>query len=359
MATAGNEVKIAVRNLFKIFGEDPESILPMLTDGIDKAEVQQRTGHVIGLNNINIDIRAGLITVIMGLSGSGKSTLIRHLNRLIEPTAGEILLDGDNIMEYGASRLRSLRQTQMSMVFQKFALLPHRTVLQNTMLAPQIRGQDNDGAVEEARKWIRRVGLEGNEDAYPHQLSGGMQQRVGLARALTSNAEIMLMDEAFSALDPLIRTSMQDLLLELQKDLHKTIIFITHDLDEALKLADHLVILKDGFIVQQGEPQHILLNPNDPYIEEFVSDINRARVLKVRSIMDLGNPKLSSHAVIDAEMSLESLIAHSGGDISQTYRVEENGTAVGTISMESVFKALVRYDLQASQKSGSDRTKHA
>ena len=359
MSTASNQVKIAVRNLFKIFGEDPESILPMLSDGIDKADVQQRTGHVIGLNNINIDIRAGLITVIMGLSGSGKSTLIRHLNRLIEPTAGEILLDGDNIMEYGASRLRRLRQTQMSMVFQKFALLPHRTVLQNTMLAPQIRGQDSDGAVEEARKWIRRVGLEGNEDAYPHQLSGGMQQRVSLVRALTSNAEIMLMDEAFSALDPLIRTSMQDLLLELQKDLHKTIIFITHDLDEALKLADHLVILKDGFIVQQGEPQHILLNPNDPYIEEFVSDINRARVLKVRSIMDTRQPKPASHPVIDANMSLESLIAHSGGDISRTYIVEENGTLVGVISMDSVFKALVRYDLQASPQSGQDRTNHA
>ena len=358
MATAGNHVKIAVRNLFKIFGDDPESILPMLSDGIDKADVQQHTGHVIGLNNINIDIEAGLITVIMGLSGSGKSTLIRHLNRLIEPTAGEILLDGDNIMEYGGSRLRSLRQTKMSMVFQKFALLPHRTVLQNTMLAPQIRGQDNDLAAKEARKWIRRVGLEGNEDTYPHQLSGGMQQRVGLARALTSNAEIMLMDEAFSALDPLIRTSMQDLLLELQKDLHKTIIFITHDLDEALKLADHLVILKDGFIVQQGEPQHILLNPNDPYIEEFVSDINRARVLKVRSIMD---PELSTRAgqaVVDAGMSLESLIACSEGDISRSYIVEEGGAAVGTITMQAVFRALVRYDLQTASQSGSDSAKH-
>ena len=337
--------KISVRNLFKIFGDDPQSVLPMLHDGIDKAEIQKKTGHVIGLNNINIDIEPGLITVIMGLSGSGKSTLIRHLNRLIEPTAGEIKLDGDNIMAYDAARLRELRQTQMSMVFQKFALLPHKTVLENTLLAPQVRGQDLKDAAADARRWIDRVGLTGNENAYPHQLSGGMQQRVGLARALTSNAEIMLMDEAFSALDPLIRTSMQDLLLELQKDLHKTIVFITHDLDEALKLADHLVILKDGFIVQQGEPQHILLNPSDPYIEEFVSDINRARVLKVKSIMDSKGKSKKTDENVDSDMSLEALIALAEGDINRNFNVEEDGKPVGTISMKAVLKALVRYDL--------------
>ena len=339
------KAKISVRNLYKIFGDDPQSVLPMLHDGIDKAEVQQKTGHVIGLNNINIDIQSGLITVIMGLSGSGKSTLIRHLNRLIEPTAGEIILDGDNIMTYDAAKLRELRQTKMSMVFQKFALLPHQTVIENTLLAPQVRGQDLAEARNDARRWIDRVGLTGNENAYPHQLSGGMQQRVGLARALTSNAEIMLMDEAFSALDPLIRTSMQDLLLELQKDLHKTIVFITHDLDEALKLADHLVILKDGFIVQQGEPQHILLNPCDPYIEEFVSDINRARVLKVRSIMEKGGKSRKSDPTIDASMSLEALIALAEGDIDRRFNVEDGGKVAGTISMKSVLKALVRYDL--------------
>ncbi|MGC6484428.1 MAG: betaine/proline/choline family ABC transporter ATP-binding protein [Candidatus Puniceispirillales bacterium] len=341
--------KITVRNLYKIFGDDPMSVLPLLHDGIDKAEVQKKTGHVIGLNNINIDIEPGLITVIMGLSGSGKSTLIRHLNRLIEPTAGEIMLDGDNIMAYDSGQLRRLRQTQMSMVFQKFALLPHRTVLENTLLAPQVRGQDLTASADDARRWIDRVGLTGNENAYPHQLSGGMQQRVGLARALTSNAEIMLMDEAFSALDPLIRTSMQDLLLELQQDLHKTIVFITHDLDEALKLADHLVILKDGFIVQQGEPQNILLNPSDPYIEEFVSDINRARVLKVRSIMDArGKPKKSDETV-DARISLEALIALAEGDINRNFTAQENGKTVGTISMKAVLKALVRYDLGDQQ----------
>ena len=188
-------------------------------------------------------------------------------------------------MQLSEDGLRHARQEKMSMVFQKFALLPHKTVLKNAGMPLSVRGEDEDTCDREAAKWLDRVGLSGFENYYPAQLSGGMQQRVGIARALSANTPIMLMDEAFSALDPLIRTDMQDLLLELQKELHKTIIFITHDLDEALKLADHLVILKDGFIVQQGEPQHILLNPNDPYIEDFVSDINRARVLRVRSIM--------------------------------------------------------------------------
>ena len=302
------DIAISIRNLFKIFGNDPSSILPMLYDGIDKAEIQSKTGHVIGLNNINVDMLSGKITVIMGLSGSGKSTLIRHINRLIEPTAGEVLLDGNNILELDAIGLRKLRQTRMSMVFQKFALLPHRTVLENSMLAPMVRNEDKVKAEKEARNWLSRVELYGFEDSYPHQLSGGMQQRVGIARALTSNADIMLMDEAFSALDPLIRTSMQDLLLDLQKDLKKTIIFITHDLDEALKIADHLVVLKDGFVVQQGNPQEIILNPTDPYIEEFVSDINRARVLRVASIMDKTKSAKKVTDNIDGNASLEQLI---------------------------------------------------
>jgi len=343
---ASQKVKISVRNLFKVFGENPASILPLLYDGIDKAALQKRSGHVLALNNINIDIFNGLITVIMGLSGSGKSTLVRHMNRLIEPTSGQILMDGDDIMDYGEYDLRKLRQSRMSMVFQKFALMPHQTVLENALMAPIVRGENVEDATENALRWLRRVDLEGSEQAYPHQLSGGMQQRVGLARALTSNAEIMLMDEAFSALDPLIRTSMQDLLLQLQQDLHKTIIFITHDLDEALKLADHLVILKDGFVVQQGEPQNILLKPSDPYIEEFVSDINRARVLKIRSVMEVGNIRKVSHGSVNANISLETLIAIAEGDTSRSYEVEDGGNTVGTITMYEVFQALVRYDIK-------------
>ncbi|MEC8727628.1 MAG: betaine/proline/choline family ABC transporter ATP-binding protein [Pseudomonadota bacterium] len=345
-----SDIAISIRNLFKIFGDNPQSVLPQLHDGIDKADVQQKTGHVIGLNNINVDIQSGKITVIMGLSGSGKSTLIRHINRLIEPTAGEILLDGENILDLPEDKLRQLRQTRMSMVFQKFALLPHRTVLQNTMLAPIVRTEDLGKAEKEARYWLSRVELDGFEDAYPHQLSGGMQQRVGIARALTSNADFMLMDEAFSALDPLIRTSMQDLLLDLQEDLHKTIIFITHDLDEALKLADHLVVLKDGFVVQQGNPQHIILNPTDPYIEEFVSDINRARVLRVGSVMKPTKTKKKIAGTIDAKQSLEMLIAQADGAIDHVYGVTENNKTVGHIEMTQVYKALVRYNLTEKRR---------
>ena len=206
-----------------------------------------------------------------------------------------------------------------------------------------VPGADRQNSLTEAHKWLDRVGLNGFADHYPHQLSGGMQQRVGIARALASNSPIMLMDEAFSALDPLIRTDMQDLLLELQTELHKTIVFITHDLDEALKLADHLVILKDGFIVQQGEPQNILLNPNDPYIEDFVSDINRARVLRVRSIMtpiEDGVPT-NAHGEVDYNDTLESMIAHSGGDTSHSYIVVKDGAPVGVLDMTNLVKALV------------------
>lgn len=338
------DIAISIRNLFKIFGNDPSSILPMLYDGIDKAEIQSKTGHVIGLNNINVDMLSGKITVIMGLSGSGKSTLIRHINRLIEPTAGEVLLDGNNILELDAIGFRKLRQTRMSMVFQKFALLPHRTVLENSMLAPMVRNEDKVKAEKEARNWLSRVELNGFEDSYPHQLSGGMQQRVGIARALTSNADIMLMDEAFSALDPLIRTSMQDLLLDLQKDLKKTIIFITHDLDEALKIADHLVVLKDGFVVQQGNPQEIILNPTDPYIEEFVSDINRARVLRVASIMDKTKSAKKVTDNIDGNASLEQLITQADGATDGIFAVTQEQKIIGHIQMSDVYRALVRYD---------------
>ena len=335
-------VKVEIRDLYKIFGDDPQSVIGLVKDGMSKSELLDSCNHVLGLRDINVKMVEGEITVIMGLSGSGKSTLIRHVNRLIEPTAGEISLDGEDITQLNVAQLRELRQTKMSMVFQKFALLPHKTVLENAGTALRIRGIAQDEADEEGMKWLSRVGLSGFENHYPHQLSGGMQQRVGLARALTSNAPIMLMDEAFSALDPLIRTDMQGLLLELQQDLHKTIVFITHDLDEALKLADHLVILKDGSIVQQGEPQHILLRPNDPYIEDFVSDINRARVLKVRSIMSPINGTIpDATGEVDYNDTLETVIAESGGDTSYKYTVMRDGNPVGLLNMKDLVRALV------------------
>ena len=338
------ETKVSIRKLYKIFGESPSSVLDFAKEGMSKTQLLEEHEHVLGLRDINIDIKSGKVTVIMGLSGSGKSTLIRHINRLIEPTSGEIHVDGEDVMQLNTQELRRLRQEKMSMVFQKFALLPHRTVIENAAMPLLIKGSSESEALQEASCLLDRVGLNGFEDHHPSQLSGGMQQRVGLARALTSNSEIMLMDEAFSALDPLIRTNMQDLLIELQQDLHKTIIFITHDLDESLKIADHLVILRDGDIVQQGEPQHILLNPNDPYIEKFVSDINRARVLRTRSIMlPLAEkdevPKTSGR--IDYNDTLESVITESGGEVSKKYLVTKDEKPVGLLDMKELVKALV------------------
>ena len=334
------EPMVRIRGLYKIFGPRGKGVLHHVQSGMSKEELLARHGHVLGLNDINVDMQVGDITVVMGLSGSGKSTLIRHLNRLIEPTVGEIIVQGEDVMGLSEDGLRTARQEKMSMVFQKFALLPHKTVLKNAGMPLSVRGHDEATCDKEATKWLDRVGLSGYENHYPAQLSGGMQQRVGIARALTANTDIMLMDEAFSALDPLIRTDMQNLLLELQKELHKTIIFITHDLDEALKLADHLVILKDGGVVQQGEPQGILLNPCDPYIEDFVSDINRARVLRVRSVMSpVSNADITGE--VDADKSLEDLITLSDGDTNHIYRVTDNGETVGQIDMKDLVRALV------------------
>lgn len=336
------EAKISIRNLYKIFGVNPQRALEYVREGMSKADLMEQHRHVLGLADINVDVPEGEITVMMGLSGSGKSTIIRHLNRLIEPTTGEIWVNGEDIATYGEQALRNLRRKTMSMVFQKFALFPHRTVLENAGLSMSVRHKSREEYEEEARRWLHRVGLKWYDNQYPHQLSGGEQQRVGLARALTSNADIMLMDEAFSALDPLIRTDMQDLLLELQSELHKTIVFITHDLDEALKLGDYLVILNEGRVVQQDEPQEILLYPADPYVEDFVSDINRARVLRVRSVMQTRKaPSGKTAGEIDHDDTLESVIALSGGDTSKTYQVTRDGEPVGYLDMKEVVRALV------------------
>ncbi|MGM0951646.1 MAG: quaternary amine ABC transporter ATP-binding protein [Pseudomonadota bacterium] len=347
-------IKISIKNLYKIFGPTPDVALEHARRGMRKADLQEQHNHVLGLRDINVDMHEGEITVIMGLSGSGKSTLIRHLNRLIDPTAGEIQVDGEDIMNYNEEQLRQLRRERMSMVFQKFALLPHKTVLENAGMAKDIRGYTTSDFEADARKWLVRVGLEGNEELYPHQLSGGMQQRVGIARALVSDAPIMLMDEAFSALDPLIRSDMQDLLLALQEELKKTIVFITHDLDEALKLADHLVILKDGEIVQQGDPQHILLNPGDPYIEDFISDINRARVLRVRSMMSKPDPEETEYAGdISEKDNLEDVLRQSSGDMTLNFRVMRGDEHVGTLHMKDLALALVPTPASSADRSAA------
>ncbi len=271
--------KIEVKNIYKIFGPHPQKCLKAAQDGISKEALLAETGHTLGLRNISLSIDEGSIFVIMGLSGSGKSTLIRHFNRLIEPSAGQILVDGVDVVSLNKRDLETFRQKKMSMVFQRFGLFPHRTVLDNAAYGLAVQGVARAERERRARHWLEQVGLSGFESQYPHQLSGGMQQRVGLARALATDAEILLMDEAFSALDPLIRREMQDHLLQLQAKLNKTIVFITHDLDEALRLGNRIAILKDGELVQEGTPEDILLSPANDYVQAFLQDVNRTKVL--------------------------------------------------------------------------------
>jgi len=277
--------KIEINNVYKIFGSNPASILPMVKDGKTKDEILDKTGHTVGLDNVSLKIEEGETFVCMGLSGSGKSTLIRHLNRLIDPTAGEILVEGTNVMTLSTEKLIDFRRHKMSMVFQRFGLFPHKTVIQNVSYGLEMQGKSDDEKNKIAMEKIESVGLNGFENQYPNQLSGGMQQRVGLARALATNTDIMLMDEAFSALDPLIRSDMQKQLMELQSELKKTIVFITHDLDESLRLGDHIGILNAGKLVQVGTPVDIVMNPADDYVEAFVKDVNRAKVIKAKIIM--------------------------------------------------------------------------
>ena len=278
--------KISIKSLYKIFGKNPKTAMEHVQNGIGKDQLLEKHNHVLGLSDINLDIEDKSIQVVMGLSGSGKSTLIRHINRLIEPTSGSVNVDNQEITNLNLRELRDFRRQKTAMVFQKFALLTHKTVLENVSFGLDIQKKDPNETKDKAMQWIERVGLTGYEKKYPQHLSGGMQQRVGLARALTNDAGILLMDEAFSALDPLIRKDMQDMLLELQKELHKTVVFITHDLDEALKLGDNIAILKDGKMDQEGIPAEIILNPKTEYVRKFVEDVNRTRVLKAKHIME-------------------------------------------------------------------------
>ncbi len=276
---------IKVENLTKVFGKKTKDAVELLDQGLSKEEILKQTGSTVGVNKASFEVEKGEVFVIMGLSGSGKSTLVRLLNRLIEPTAGNVYINDANLATMDKKELRKIRREKMSMVFQKFGLFPFRTVLSNTEYGLEVQGIDKQERREKAEKALTLVGLGGYMDQYPSQLSGGMQQRVGLARALANDPEVLLMDEAFSALDPLIRKEMQDELLDLQESMKKTIIFITHDLDEALRIGDRIALMKDGSIVQIGTPEEILVNPANEYVEKFVEDVDRSKVFTAENIM--------------------------------------------------------------------------
>ena len=340
------DTKIEIRNLYKVFGDDPDQAMTHVNNGFSKQDLLDQHGHVLGLRDINIKVTAKQIQVIMGLSGSGKSTLIRHINRLIEPTAGEVIVDGENVLAMTPLELREFRRHKASMVFQRFGLLPHRTVTQNVAYGLTVQGIAGGEANERAQRWIDRVGLAGFEGHFPAQLSGGMQQRVGLARALATDAEILLMDEAFSALDPLIRTDMQNILLDLQEELHKTIVFITHDLDEALRIGDEIAILRDGEVIQQGNPQSIIMRPADDYIADFIKDINRGRVVEVRSVMTKASraagPKMQHRMPIEDAIQALSQAGKDAGAV-----VDRSGKTIGRITMKAAIAAMARPDRTA------------
>ena len=346
--------KIEVKNVYKIFGNDPPSVLQMVKDGGTKEEILDKTGHTVGLDNVSISVEEGETFVCMGLSGSGKSTLIRHLNRLIDPTDGEVIVDGTNVMELSEKQLIEFRKNEMSMVFQRFGLFPHKTVIQNVGYGLEIQGKSIEERNKIAMTQIESVGLQGFEDQYPSQLSGGMQQRVGLARALATDTDILLMDEAFSALDPLIRSDMQKQLLDLQGELKKTIVFITHDLDESLKLGDHIGILNGGRLVQVGTPIEIIMKPADDYVSAFVKDVNRAKVIKAKIIMksvnEVDNIDKSNLVKINEDQFIEEFLPQVVCSNANCEVVDKSGNTKGYLTQKELSKALAKEHLKEAVK---------
>lgn len=336
--------KVEIQNLTKIFGKKERQALELVKKGQSKEDILEKTGATVGVNKASFKVEQGEIFVIMGLSGSGKSTLVRMLNRLIEPTEGNILIDGDDIAKMDKDQLRKVRREKVSMVFQNFGLFPHRTILENTEYGLEVQGVDKAERQEKAERALDNAGLLPYKDQRPNQLSGGMQQRVGLARALANDPEILLMDEAFSALDPLIRRDMQDELLEMQDTMHKTIIFITHDLNESLRIGDRIAIMKDGEVVQVGTGEEILTNPANEYVERFVEDVDRSKVLTAENIMERPQTlriKQSGPRVAMQRMKTEGL--------NSMLVVDKNNILKGYVTDDDVVEAVKqdKKDLQS------------
>lgn len=331
---------LTVRNLSKIFGPKPERAAELMRQGLGRNEIFERTGNMVAVNDVSLSVRAGEIFVVMGLSGSGKSTLVRLLNRLIEPTSGQVVLEGRDIAPMSRLELQAVRRKKMAMVFQSFALLPNRTVLDNVAYGLEVAGQKKVERYDIARAALTRVGLGSYEKLLPSELSGGMQQRVGLARALAVNPSVLLMDEAFSALDPLIRFEMQNELLRLQKDEQRTIVFISHDIEEAVKIGGRIGIMKDGRLIQVGTPAELIQSPADEYVRDFFRHVDVSRFLKASSLMtEVGRGLISCDAGMPAERYLNQLI-DSGVECG--YVCDESGRYQGCVTPASLHRSRTR-----------------
>ena len=339
--------KIVIEHLIKIYGEKPAHALKLFREGGTRDSILDKTGNVLGIADVSFNINQGELFVIMGLSGSGKSTLARCINRLIKPTSGSIYIDGEDIAHVDEKRMREIRLSKVSMVFQKFGLLPHKTVGENVAYGLKVKGIDKGKRRQKALETLEAVGLAQWADYLPSSLSGGMQQRVGLARALATDADILLMDEAFSALDPLIRREMQDELLRLQKELHKTIVFISHDIQEALKIGDRIAVMKDGAIVQIGTPEEIIAKPANDYIRAFTEDVNRAKVLTTGSIVS------QTQNVILGEDSL-NIALEKITDVEYMCVVDSDGKPVGMVNKQSLESAIEHKNENISQVMQTD-----
>jgi glycine betaine/proline transport system ATP-binding protein len=331
---------ISVQNLWKVFGANADKVIGSPLADLSRSELRAQTGNTIAVRDVSFDVAPGEVFVVMGLSGSGKSTLVRCMTRLIEPTQGSLTLEGEDILKVDNARLRELRKTRFSMVFQHFGLLPHRKVIDNIAYSLEINGIKKAERHARANEVIELVGLSGYAQAYPEQLSGGMQQRVGLARALAVDPQVLFLDEPFSALDPLIRRDMQQEVIRLHHELGKTMVFITHDLSEAVKVGDRIAIMRDGAVVQTGTPEELVANPADEYVANFVRDIAKSHVLTLKY---LARPARSDEATDGPELPANTIIRDAAQVILQTHkpvRVNDNGKALGVVSSEDVLRLI-------------------
>lgn len=337
-----SDAKIVCNNIWKVFGPNAERVLRDMDRSLSRAEVQEQTGHVVGVKDVSFSVTEGETFVVMGLSGSGKSTLVRCLSRLIDPTDGQVLVDGQDITTASHSELKQLRRNKMAMVFQHFGLFPHRKVIDNVAYGLEVRGEGRKQRYEKAMNIIELVGLDGWAEHYPRELSGGMQQRVGLARAMAVEPEILLFDEPFSALDPLIRREMQDELLRLQSRLKKTMVFITHDFLEAIKMGDNIMIMRDGAISQMGTPEEIVANPADKYVADFTEDVPRYKVLSAGKVMRHVDKKPLQGDMISVPLSakIEGLIDTVADTDAPLAVIDEQGMVCGEIDRSIVMKSM-------------------